>query len=896
MDLDPSVFGPVAAVDVFSAAGDQIGVADIRDRHLDAQFSSPSGGIGRLPKMPVILVTVPVLASAKPGDTASIIAATPGKPWRDVEGNRYLPSAAPAQMKVGGSLSIDSATPGGGLLPAGTRVRIDGRGFKPATAVEVEGVVVRPAEFVGPQAVYLTLGAPADLTGKRVVVRNPDGAQADFYSALRGRLRSSAPETTLWPIFPLRTYVAAGGWPMVQNPNADPIYLTYQVRSNRGVNQFSDSRIVELGPGEIATTAPTIATAGSQTSWSLYSSQPVRMLQFASSDSSAGGGTTPELTAVPPDAITPRLYLDWEGGKPSCSVDPFHGTTSDPPCVAWLVGSAPPKPLVLAVSASALPARFTASATTADGGRWLAISPQGGATCLPSSVCKPVGITINLDPASLAPGEYTAAITITPDSPVYSPQTTALTLRVTTSLISVQGPAFLDFVVSAGGAAPDPVGLQVTSSGDPARFSAFVRNSPDVNGDWLSVAPAEGATPATVTVTANPAALSSKDTGALNYVTVRGPANSVTKQVMLVRRDRLPPPVFVSPPRLVFSIPSGSSTGNYGSEDLAAHTLTVTGNGMPVDSTATVATSDGNAWLTIPPPRYIRYGQVYVAADARNLPPGAYDGALTITAPPGSPHSVVVPVTLNVTAAVPRLLPDAPPLGVTVANGASQTVGAVAAGEILSIHGLNIGPAAPAGFSLDANGNVGTNLNGARVLFGDTPAPILFASQTQVNLVVPFEVAGTPSVDIAVEFEGVRAIAAGVPVAPSAPGIFTADGSGQGQADAANQDGSANNAAHPADRGSTIRVLATGLGQTVPGGVTGGIEPTGGKRPALPVSVTIGGEDATVHDAVSAPGQVDGVSQLHVLVPQRVTPGPSVPIVLRAGSAHSPDGVTIAVK
>ena len=50
LDLDPSVFGSVAAIDVFSATGDQMGTANIRDRHVDAQFSSPTGGIGRLPE------------------------------------------------------------------------------------------------------------------------------------------------------------------------------------------------------------------------------------------------------------------------------------------------------------------------------------------------------------------------------------------------------------------------------------------------------------------------------------------------------------------------------------------------------------------------------------------------------------------------------------------------------------------------------------------------------------------------------------------------------------------------------------------------------------------------------------------------------------------------------
>src|ERR1700726_3867028 len=48
LNLDPTVFGPITAVDVFSSRGDQVGTADIRDRQVDIKFSSLTGGIGRL--------------------------------------------------------------------------------------------------------------------------------------------------------------------------------------------------------------------------------------------------------------------------------------------------------------------------------------------------------------------------------------------------------------------------------------------------------------------------------------------------------------------------------------------------------------------------------------------------------------------------------------------------------------------------------------------------------------------------------------------------------------------------------------------------------------------------------------------------------------------------------
>lgn len=226
MDLDPGLFGPIAAVDVFSATGDQVGAATIQDRHLYAQFASPSGGIGRLPGLPVMTITVPVLAWAHNDATSSITFTSGGAAWKDVRGNQYQPVAQPGEVRVGGTLSIGSVTPGGGLLPAGTRVRIGGSGFTPATAVQIDGVVLASTLFSGPQAMDAELGAPADLTGKRVVVRNPDGTQADFFSALRGIPES--PAGNQQPIFPQQTYLAAElgttayGYAL-ENQNLEPV-------------------------------------------------------------------------------------------------------------------------------------------------------------------------------------------------------------------------------------------------------------------------------------------------------------------------------------------------------------------------------------------------------------------------------------------------------------------------------------------------------------------------------------------------------------------------------------------------------------------------------------------------------------------------------------------------
>jgi len=99
-----------------------------------------------------------------------------------------------------------------------------------------------------------------------------------------------------------------------------------------------------------------------------------------------------------------------------------------------------------------------------------------------------------------------------------------------------------------------------------------------------------------------------------------------------------------------------------------------------------------------------------------------------------------------------------------------------------------------------------------------------------------------------------------------------------------------------AARGSVIQILGTGEGQTLPGGVTGSITQSANKVPALPVPVTIGGIDAVVQYACSAPGEVAGVLQVNATVPAGATPGAAVPITIAVGGVRSPDGVTIAVQ
>jgi uncharacterized protein (TIGR03437 family) len=228
-----------------------------------------------------------------------------------------------------------------------------------------------------------------------------------------------------------------------------------------------------------------------------------------------------------------------------------------------------------------------------------------------------------------------------------------------------------------------------------------------------------------------------------------------------------------------------------------------------------------------------------------------------------------------------------------VANAASYANTGVAPGEIVTIYASNIGPATLTGNGLDANGKVVTAIAGTRVLFDGIPAPMIYAVRNQVSAVVPYEIAGNTSTEVQVEYNGIRSVSTSVPVLAAVPGFLTLNAQGTGLAVALNQDGTLNSSTNPAARGSVVTLWATGEGQRSPAGVTGAPAPAYA-APVLTASATLGGVAANLFYAASAPGFV-GLMQVNLTVPDGLPAGAAA-LVLSVGTAHSPAGVTLAVK
>ena len=232
-----------------------------------------------------------------------------------------------------------------------------------------------------------------------------------------------------------------------------------------------------------------------------------------------------------------------------------------------------------------------------------------------------------------------------------------------------------------------------------------------------------------------------------------------------------------------------------------------------------------------------------------------------------------------------------------LAHGASFGGGTMAPGLIFSVFGVRLGPSQLATLRLDERGRFATELEGTRVLFNSTPAPMIFTSANQVSAIAPYDIeinsrfndeTGEFELEgqltrVEVEYQGVRSEVTGAEGREAAPGIFTLDSSGSGQAAALNQDGTINRISNPAAPGSIIVFYATGEGQTDPPGVDGLIATEAFPKPLLPVDVQIGGQTADVLYAGAAPGLVAGVLQINARIPVGIAPSAAVRVQLIVG-------------
>jgi uncharacterized protein (TIGR03437 family) len=242
-----------------------------------------------------------------------------------------------------------------------------------------------------------------------------------------------------------------------------------------------------------------------------------------------------------------------------------------------------------------------------------------------------------------------------------------------------------------------------------------------------------------------------------------------------------------------------------------------------------------------------------------------------------------------------------------VVNNASFAPGTtpLAPGTIAAIFGTNLDDGTiQLSNSVGSDGRLLTTLAGATVTFNGVPAPVFAASPGQINVQIPYELAGVNSASVQVAVDGHASDLQAVPMGPFSPGIFTITSSGQGAVLIANTStvvaptGSIPGLdTRPARRGDFITIFCTGLGAVTDPPQTGA--PSSGttlSNTTTTPQVSVGAVPATVIFSGLAPGFI-GLYQVNVQIPDAAPVGDSVPLTLSIGGiqANPLGAATIAV-
>ena len=238
----------------------------------------------------------------------------------------------------------------------------------------------------------------------------------------------------------------------------------------------------------------------------------------------------------------------------------------------------------------------------------------------------------------------------------------------------------------------------------------------------------------------------------------------------------------------------------------------------------------------------------------------------------------------------------------SIVNAASFNAGNGAApGSLVSLFGENLGTSTVAASGIP----LPTSLGEVSVLINDTSVPLLYVSSGQINLQIPWGIlAGSTSGVATVVVRAADRTSAPyqLPIVATDPGIFSV-AFGTGPAIAINADGSLAATpgtagpfpAQPARIGSTLMILATGLG-ALDTAVSNGANSLDQLRRTLAApEVLIGRRPARVLFSGLSP-EFPGVNQINVEVLGSVEPGAELPLQIRLPGTTSSDLPFIAVR
>jgi len=534
---------------------------------------------------------------------------------------------------------------------------------------------------------------------------------------------------------------------------------------------------------------------------------------------------------------------------------------------------------------------FTATASTPNSPvTWLFLGSSSGTT--------QQYLQVQISPSGLSVGTYTGSITISPTTSATLPSgalTIPVVLTVSANTTVTVSPSSLSFSQPQNAVTPPASQtLTLTAAGGSTTFTASV--SPVTGGTWLQVSPLSGTASGTLTASVLQNSLSPGTYTCnilLNFLNAATPTVTVPVSLVVTAAQT----VTIAPTALSFAYQLGAAAP-------AAQTLNITSTGGAVN--VAVSSSSTTNWLSVTPTSGTTGASGTALPLTVSIIPasftaaGTYTGTITIT--PNMQPAITVQVTVTVSG-VPM------PMPVTISNSASGGFGPIAPGELITIKGTNLGPATASIFSVGPGGTVSNTLAGVQVMFDSSPGTPTYVSASQINVIVPYEIAGRATTTVTVIYSSQTSAGISQQVANQAPGIYTFSSTGVGQAAVLNQNGTFNGpptglviggqtvTTVPAPQGTVIAVFMTGGGQSNPASTSGTVTPTGTTLYKIPgtVTATINGVNAIVEFAGEAPALVTGVIQVNLLVPTGVT-GSGLPLSITINGVTTLTGPTVSVQ
>ena len=529
-------------------------------------------------------------------------------------------------------------------------------------------------------------------------------------------------------------------------------------------------------------------------------------------------------------------------------------------------------------------------------GSWLSVAPLTGAAGN--------AVTVSIDPTNLAPGDYYGLLQFTATGAANSPQSAVVVLNVlpASSTVPMVEPTGLIFVGQQGSSNP---AAQTVTVSNPSNQSITVTPIELAQQTGLfSVAPS-----GLVTVTSAQAAqfMISADLSGLGAGVYPGIvqfvfSNGSVQQVALALIVTPAPSPLAAPAAIRAAIGAACTPTKLVPVSMALEQSftevaawptpliiqVVDDCGMPMgpgEVLASFSTGDpplslvslgGGMWSGTWEPQYITAdASVVITVQAQSLQPNL-TGTLQIngTLQPNQTASAIGGVVSTAS-----YVPNAP----------------LAPGAFASVFGEHLAKTSELASALPLT----TQLAGAQALIGGGLMPVQYASDGQLNVLIPYDLTPNSTQQLIILQGSAYSMPEAITIAPAQPAVFTQDQSGKGAGAItvvkANGTQFSADASHPASAGDTLVIYCAGLGAVTPPVATGSAAPSSPPaKVTSTITVSVGGEPAPVGFAGLTPTYA-GLYQVNVTVPSGITPGPDVPVIITAGELASPP-VTISIQ